>query len=1138
MSTSHARRARLPITVMLAILASAAWSGARAAALVVQGPERTPLDRPARLDVHDVPLGTALRTLADRSGVQLAYSPSLLPLQLRVSCPCRAATTRQALELLLRRTGYTARESVRNVMIVPADPAAARPLDPSAQPDAASPRLSLSVPAPAAARMRAPGTITGQVTAAETGEAIPAASVIIEGSQLGAITGEDGRYRIGGVPAGPQTVTVRRIGYVAASRPVTVPDGGALSVDFSLKTSAVNLQQIVVTGTAGNQTRAAQGAVVASVNVAALTSKAPVSSVTELLSGRVSGVNVTTASGTVGAAPRINIRGAASISLSNAPLVFIDGIRVSSESRTDVGTYHGLEQLGGQSVTALNDLNPDDIASIEIVKGPAAATLYGADASAGVIQIVTKKGRLGSHAFVQNASFEWNVVDPNFTPYSVFGTCSAGLVGPGGPALCQGLSAGSVVSDNPLVREGVYRNGHLESLVYDGHGGGDNFGYYVSASATDEKGTTPNNSYTRRTGRASFNWAVGRQLGIDFTAGLSRNVYKLPQGDDSQYGYLADGEFESSPFAVQLDANGNRTGGAAFPIVGLTQIRDELTTLRFTPSAQVHYAPVSWFTNRLTLGADLSSTHGVTFFPTSTENWYSGDQVNGYVEDVQNPIDIYTVDYLGDLRASIHGVQSDFSFGSQYIINTHNYLAGVGIGLATNSANLVSSASTNESHQTYAQTKSWGLIGQEQLAFGQRLFLQIGARIDQNSSFGQAYGAFFLPKASVSYVISQEPFWRRFAPVVSTLRLRAAYGTTGRSPTPGASLRTYAPAPYVTATGGVGPGVVQASPGNADLKPERGKEFEAGFDAGFFDERAGIELTYFDKRTSDLLLVNPLAPSLAYTVNPFVNAGAVDNRGLELTLRATPIAGPRATWDISFTGNTLRNRLTSLGSLAIPDQSWIFPDLTTRYVIGKPLSAWYSKKILAVDTAAGYATVTDGPVYYGSQFPSFQGNLSSTLTLFHNLRLYGLLSGQSGGRILNITQLIQDLVGTSAQVNLAPGQGGYSEAERLRHQGPFRTESGQPAGGVLAAYVQPTDFLRLSELSATLTLPEGFASAAHVRAASLTAGGRNLHLWKSADYQGWDPEVLANTTGTQFLTTEEFTVPQARRWIFRLNLQF
>ena len=991
---------------------------------------------------------------------------------------------------------------------------------------------------------RALGTVSGKVTDVKTGEPLAAAGVRLEGTELGGTTGEDGTYHVARVPAGTYKLTVRRIGYAPATKTVTVPDGGDVTADFGLRISATELQAIVVTGTAGNQTREAQGAPAATIDASDINSKAAPTNVTDVLQGRVAGVNVTSAAGTIGAAPRIQIRGPASIQLSNAPLVFIDGVRVESGSRQDVGTYHGLEGLGGQTVTALNDINPDDIASIEIVKGPAAATLYGADASAGVIQIITKHGQLGSRRFTQRIGVEYDQVKPNFTPLSVFGTCSAADTAPGGADLCLNKPVGTVISDQPLNDAGVFRNGNMKSLDYSARGGGDSFGYYVSGSVSNELGTAASNYYYRRTGRTSFNWVVNPELSFDAALGLAYNDYRLPEGDDANYGYLTQGYFLTSPFAVTVNPDGSRSGGTSTPIQGLEAIQNKLTTLRFTPTATAHYNPFSWLTNRLTIGGDLSSTQGFTFFPKNDGNWYAGDQANGYVEDVQNPIHIYTIDYLGDIKLTFGAndhIASDLSFGSQYINTIDNYLAGVGLGLADNSSNLVSSAASSESHQTFAQSKSLGFLAQEGLAFGQTLFLQLGARVDKNSSFGQDYGAFFLPKVGASYVMSQQSFWHSLSPVVSTFRLRAAYGTTGRAPSPGASLRTFAPSPYVTPTGGVGPGLVQLSPGNPHLKPERGTEFEAGFDAGFFQDRAGIELTYFDKKTKDLLLLNPLAPSLAFQADPFVNAGSVDNRGLELLVRATPISNKTATWDMTFTMNTLKNKLLSLGDVTIPNRSEISPDLTLRYAVGQPLSAWYSSKIIKVDTAAGFATVTSTPVFDGSQFPSFQANFANTVTLFHNLRLYASFSGQSGAKILNLTPLLGDLTFTSAGTNLPAGKGGYTKAQFIERFGPFQTADGTPVPLVLDHYLQPTDFIRLREVSATLSLPNDIAARMHATGASITFAGQNMALWKSSKFTGFDPEMLSNTqnTGTlQFPTTEEFTVPQPRRFIVRLNLDF
>jgi TonB-linked SusC/RagA family outer membrane protein len=996
------------------------------------------------------------------------------------------------------------------------------------------------------------GIVAGRVTDARSGELLSDATVTIEGTQLVASTGADGTFRLARVPAGPHVLVARRIGYNAVRHSASTRDGTTVTVDFALQASALNLEAIVVTGTAGNQTRVAQGAVVSTINASDVIANAPIANVSQLLEARVPGVLVTQGSGTTGASSRINIRGAASISLSNEPLVFIDGVRMRSSQRTLAGTQ-SPGGVGGQTISALNDVNPDDIESIEVVKGPAAATLYGADASAGVIQIITKKGKLGTKRFAQSLTTEYNAIQPNFTPYSSYGICSAAKVAPTSTsALCKGQAVGTIVSDNPNERGGAFRNGNLQSLRYSGQGGGDNFGFYVSGAADNEQGTTPNNVLVRRSGRADVNWFASPTLRFDANLALSRNDYQLPNGDQSSYGYLIMAAL-SSPTSLTADASGQLAPGYAanLSVPAISSILDQENTLRSTPSLQVNWNPLTWFTNRLTAGADLSNSAGTTFFPKNTQNWYSGAQANGYVLAVRENVNIYTLDYLGNVHTSFLGrsnVTSDLSFGSQFINTGVDLLQGTGQGLITNSANLVSSSPVTTGGQAYNQQKSLGYFAQEQIGFDDKLFLQLGARVDRNSAFGTEASSFFLPKASVSYVLSKESFWQaRFAALIPTLRLRAAYGTTGRSPTPGASLQTYTQFSYITDAGTIVPGVAPANPGNFNLKPERGKEFEGGFDAGFLNDRVGVVLTYYNKTTADLLLQQPLAPSLGYTQNPFVNIGKVQNRGWEFELRGTPVDRKSLRWDVNFNGSTLDNKLLSLGNLAPITTSSINVD--RKFVVGRPLSAWYVKRIHGVDQATGTATVSDTTEYAGSALPTFQGSFSSTVTALGNLRFYALFQTQRGAKIWNLGQEYRDqFLGNSAEVVLPETQGGYSAQERLLRIGPFKTDAGRTIGGaadpgqVAERYLQSSDFVRLQELSATLILPSRFASAMHATGATLTLGGRNLHLWKSG-YQGWDPAVTTSVGSpdqfySQFTSMELFTLPPTRRWLARLNFEF
>ena len=1104
------------------------------------------LSRPAHLFVENVPLSTALGELALTSGVALAYSPSLLPSSIRVSCVCSHVDVGRALDTLLLGTGFIYGEVEHQILLVPRSrskthaEAAGRltgdGIDPRARAIADAP-----APPPAMARDDVPAaTLSGRVTS-QALVPLGGATVELRGTRVATTTNDDGMYRLV-IPTdramGTDTLRVTRLGFRPAMVRVELREGDQ-TVDVVLSDQVIALDEVLVTGTAGNQERRAQPAVIASIDASDIVAKAPVSNVTELLGSRVPGIAITQGSGTTGASSRINIRGASSISLSNEPLVFVDGVRMESGQRTMVA-------LGGQTISALNDLNPDDIERIEVVKGPAAATLYGADASAGVIQIITKRGRAGARRFTQSVTTEYDVINPNFTPYTNYAACTAALATPTGPnPLCRGQTAGTIISDNPLERQDAFNDGWRGSLLYSGRGGGESFGYYLSGTAENEIGTTRRTELKRRTGLVNFNWLTNPKLTIAVSLGLTRNQYRLPQGDQSAYGYLIAGLL-GSPISVRDLPDGTLTGGffSAPGVDAIASILSQINTLRTTPRAQATYTPLPWLTNRFTVGADLNRSSATQFYPKNTQNWYSGDQANGWVQSTRDNVDLYTVDYLGSIRTAFGSedrFSSDLAFGSQFINRTFDRVRATGIGLTTNSANIVAAAATNTGTEGYGASRSLGFFAQEQLGFGDRLFLQLGARLDRNSAFGEDAGSFLLPKAGVSYVVSEEPYWSRFASVVPTLRLRAAYGTTGRAPEPGASLQTFAAAPFVTDAGALSSGLVPLNPGNSDLKPERGKEFEAGFDAGFFGERLGLELTYFDKRTSDLLLQEPQPPSRGFAARPWVNIGRVLNRGFEFTVRAAPLQRPNFAWDALLNGNTLHNELVSLGTVSP------FVNSYRAFVPGRQLGAWYVHRVRTLDVVNGRTIVSDTAEYLGDQIPKLQGNLSNTVTLFRRLRLYALLDGKWKYRVYNLGHEFRDrALRNSAEVVKPETEGGYSATERLRRLGPFRTET---TGANVAFtevkedYIEPADYLRLSEVSATFTVPSAAAERFGIAGASVTVGGRNLALW--SDFEGYDPEVLGTGPGNpqsvffdQFQSAEVFTTPPARRWIARVTVQF
>jgi len=463
-------------------------------------------------------------------------------------------------------------------------------------------------------------------------------------------------------------------------------------------------------------------------------------------------------------------------------------------------------------------------------------------------------------------------------------------------------------------------------------------------------------------------------------------------------------------------------------------------------------------------------------------------------------------------------------------------LSALGTGLTTNASNLVSSGTTTSATQGYAQSKSFGYLAQEQIGFNDRLYLQFGARVDRNSAFGKSAPTFFLPKAGLTYTITEEPSIAKMLPsFLSTFRVRGAWGTTGRSPGSTAALQTYSKSPYLTDAGVIQPGVSPGSPGNPDLKPERGVETEGGFDAGFFHDRLGFDLTYFNKLSKDLLLSLPLAPSSGFSSAPLVNIGEVQNKGFEMSLRATPVDVKNLTWDLSGTLNTLSNKINSMGSVT--------PFVSTNNQCFKPgveIGAWCVPKVVRVDTVAKKGFVTDTAVVVGGSIPGREAAFQTTFTLFKNFRIYAQMDGKFDYKIYNLTNDFRDRsLKNSAEVNLPAGQGGYSAYELIRHTGPFVTQnSGTAVGTALVRdpYMTSGDYWRFREFSVTWTLPTTFAQRMRVGGASLAVGGRNLHLWTK--YDGRDPEVNGADGLVNPFRADVETLPQVRRAFARLNVQF
>ena len=967
--------------------------------------------------------------------------------------------------------------------------------------------------------------IAGSVRTTE-GQPVIAARVRIPALATTVTTDSAGGFRFtaAGAPAADRTLRliVERIGFSPRDTTVSL-NGVAVQVDLVMRALPQPLDETIVTGTAGSRSRRTQPGVVTTVSVADLLQTTPLATLTEALQGRITSLDLTPSDGSVGESQRLWIRGGASIAISNEPLVFLDGVRIDARSQ------RATTNVGGQASSRLFDIDPADIERIEIAKGPAAATLYGTDAAGGVIQIFTRRSSVpggGSQSFEVQGGF----IEPNWTPPTNYATCgSSDVLSTSTSTLCHGRQPGDVITDNPLSRSGVPSNGDTWSARWAATGGSDVLRNTASIGVERQTGTLPQNRFDRNTFRLGTIWEGSSSLRVDAGIGLMATNTDLPQNADNSEGILLNG-LAGSPLTV-----GGRLGGwFQTPVEALATVEQRNSVLRATPTIQVAHSS-GRISQRFIGGMDATSSNGVFFVPLRFDDVFQPSWRQGVTGEDHVRYTVRTLDYLAtvavlDPSKSVAGVT--VSAGAQFVQTDEDRFQVQGSGLVSNDARRVRDAATRTGNQTLLlRTRSLGYFAQVESSVNDRLFLQVGARTDYQSAFGSDAGTPWFPKAGLSYLLIQRP--RDADQLIERLRLRAALGTSGRAPPQGEAGATFSAAPFIVQPGRIAQGVVPASPGNSRLRPERSRELELGFDAELLQDRLGLEVTWFGKRSKDLLFRLPVPPSTGFRLSPLVNVGAVENEGWEISGRWSATIGSAALSGQAGV-STLTNRVVDFGEAeAAAAAGGVRVDF--------PLGALRDRRVLRIDSIAGRAIVSDSAEFVSPAMPTRTGFAGATVTVGSRWHLAVTIDGKGGNAMVNSGDSFRDRQIRNGYWNAHADE--LSAEERLTRFGPFVTENGTAvsASNVLGPYLQDASFVRWREASITWDLPPGLSRLLRGHSASITAAGRNLMLWTS--YEG-DPETVTYVSelaagGTfQFNQFNFMSMPQARSWIVRVAVRF
>ncbi|MGQ0643646.1 MAG: SusC/RagA family TonB-linked outer membrane protein [Gemmatimonadaceae bacterium] len=984
------------------------------------------------------------------------------------------------------------------------------------------------------------GSIRGRVTDANGQRPIPDVQLLVVGAGSGALTNANGEFVIINVPVGSRTVRVRRLGFVPTERAVTVTAGESVQLDFTLAQSLTQLEQLVVTGTPGIAEKRTLGNSITPVDVADLNEKTSILNVSEVLQSKTPGVTLLVGSGTPGTAGEFRIRGAGSLT-GYRPVVFIDGVRYNIDNLGNfAATGAGLAGLAQstQVTSAIDLISPNDIESIEVIKGPAAATLYGAEAANGVIQIITKKGTRGQQALRwsfrgERGQTEWDLDTPiNYT------TCDSAKFAAANAATwpgCQGKALGTILTDNPLRRDpGALRTGDLQRLSMSVRGGGDRYSLYIAADRDTDEGVFFNSFNNRKSARANFTFNPTDIADFQVNTSFIQTNLRLPMQDESALGLLLSAA-RGRP--GRLPVRPAMAGWATIEPERANKYNNQTRSDRLTLGGTVNINPWPWLRNRLTVGLDNTTAQAQLLFLPGDEGEPTGANAQ------RTPITkVYTLDYAGNVAYDLtSALQSTTSFGTQIVSNRTETLTGQGVGLGAPDVTLIGTATTTSSTSLFSENNSVGYYVQEQLAWNNRLFVTGALRADDNSSFGKSFDIIIYPKASLSYVASEEPRFsnalRRWQ--VNSLKVRAAWGAAGRAPAPYAAEQTFTidRATLGTTTGSA---LRTSSYGNPDLKPERGQEIEVGFDAGLFNERVGIDFTFYNKKTSDMLVLVPVKPSTGFPVSRQTNLGEVSNRGIELALTATPVQRDDIQWDSRLSVATTRNRLESF---QIPNKVSETPGgqayaAVQQHRLGYPMGGYWALSPRRnadgspVVNSAG-AVQFDTAKFIGPSSPTRELGFANTVTLFRNFRLYGLFDYKGGFYLFNQKERNRcQAANDNCQRNNDPRARFPQNAADTLLMRELAVWRGATAA---AAWIEKADFVKLREISLTYTVPTRWVAAARASGASLILTGRNLALW--TDYSGLDPETNSYG-GRLFVRADAYASPMTRRLSVAVSLTY
>jgi TonB-linked SusC/RagA family outer membrane protein len=1002
--------------------------------------------------------------------------------------------------------------------------------------------LSATFVQPAAAQET--GRITGQIVSSQTMRPLDGAQVSIEGTGMGGLANAQGRYLLLNVAPGTYTLRVTIIGYGTARQGVTVVAGEVATVDFQLAETALSLDELVVTGTAAEVRAKEVGNSLDAVTSREIENIPVLRNSEDILAGRAPGVTVMSNSGQPGAGGTIKIRGISSISNTKDPLIYVDGIRIFNEpTRSGWGAR--------TSTSPLQDIAADDIERIEVVKGAAATTLYGTEASAGVIQIFTKKGISGAPiwnaevagGFNHQASF---LANTDGHPTDLYTKC--GNLDDLYSLNIQTSSSSPEIGDRRYIQDptcpsdGDWQElGAIQNYSLSVRGGFGDVTYYMSGAYNDVKGALPTARSQDGGFRGNFGFSPTDALNVQLNTSYTRRDTRwVPDGNNSngfllnvgrgRQNYLKGGKGEDC-----IDVPADKTcvtNGYLFD-TELFTVNDHFIT-----GLTTQWNPTDQISNRFSVGWDYLNVANET-----TRPFGSLRTPDGYFWDEGTRHTKLSLDYAGSYQNDFTDrIASTFSWGGQIFKDKHRWTELDVEGFAGPGRPTIDSGAEVAYRAEYTVNSTQaGFFLQELIGVDDRLFLTAGMRVDGNSAFGDDYGLQFYPKLSLAWVLSDYDFFPTGA--IDQFKLRGAVGESGKAPGAFASVRTWS---------GVGiegdPGFTPGDPGNSEVGPERTREMEGGFDLSAFQGRVGVEATYFHAKTTDALINRDLPSSLGFLSNRTENVGELQNSGFEFQLTSALVRTDNLEWRARANLSFLDSEAIDVDGDPSIERGCIGVDLKSEICEGEQIPVVTGRRIMNPDAFADPIIVD---TTYGPTYPTKLVGIGTTLDIGQNLRLDALMEGQFGHFLPQYTGYQNARRGSwhpcfESQLKMIDAYRGNAAALNdvnalTRARCAINSTINSGYGFNSDHWIDSADFWRLRSVTLSYDLPETLLNWG--RSATLTVSARNLLT--ITDYTGTDPEVqdfadqVGNVdNGGEFGRRDYYNIPSPRTYMVSVRISW